>query len=97
LQVVGNMLASIPDAIDADRMEQLIIGLLVACAVAAVVVLRIVHKVVTRLLLLGLLFAVGVGLWLQREQLQDCSDQCSCQVFGQDVRVDDVPGLDCPG
>jgi hypothetical protein len=96
LAAVGGVLAGLPDAIDADRLEQVIVGVLVVCAIAAVFVLRTVRKAATRLLLLALLLAVGVGLWVQRDRLEDCRDQCTCHVFGQDVDMPDVPGLDCP-
>lgn len=90
------MLAQIPDAIDAGNMEVVILGLLVGCAIAAVLVLRTIRKAATRVVLLALLLAAGVGLWTQRQALEDCRGQCMCQVFGQDVRMDDVPGIDCP-
>jgi hypothetical protein len=90
------VLAQLPDDIERDQVEWVIIGLLVLCALAAVLVLRTVQKVATRLMLLGLLFLVGIGLWVQREQLQDCRNTCTCRVFGQDVRMPDTTGLNCP-
>lgn len=85
------------DRIDRDTLEIAIIVLLVVCGIGMVFVLRTVQKMSTRLALLGVLFLVGVGLWLQREQLEDCRDQCACQVFGLDLEVPDtVRGLPCP-
>jgi hypothetical protein len=93
---MGLVLADFPDTVDADQVETAIVALLVACALGMVLVLRTVQKVATRMLLIGILFVVGVGLWWQREELQDCQDQCTCRVFGQDVVVPDVGVVNCP-
>ncbi len=85
------------DKIDRDTLEIAIIVLLVVCGIGMVFVLRTVRKMSTRLALLGVLFVVGVGLWFQREQLEDCRDQCTCEVLGLDLEVPDtVRGLPCP-
>jgi hypothetical protein len=94
--MMGLVLADFPDSVDADQVETAIVVLLVVCAIGAVLVLRTVQKMATRMLLLGILFVVGIGLWWQREELQDCQGQCTCHVFGQDVSVPDNPLLTCP-
>lgn len=83
------------DKLDRDTVEIAIIVLLVVCGIGMVLVLRTVQKMTTRLALLGVLFVVGVGLYLQREELEDCREQCTCQVFGLDIEVDEVRGLPC--
>ena len=90
------VLADLPERVRSDQVETAIIVLLVVCAVVMVVVLRTVQKVATRMLMLGLLFLVGIGLWVQREQLQDCQGQCTCRLFAQDIDMSEVPGLTCP-
>jgi hypothetical protein len=90
------VLAELPDRLRSDQVETAIIALLVVCAVAMVVVLRTVQKMATRMLVLGLLFLVGIGLWVQREQLKDCQGQCTCRLFAQDIDMSEVPGLSCP-
>jgi hypothetical protein len=96
--VVGTvvLLADIQDRVKSDQVETAIIVLLVVCAVGMVVVLRTVQKVATRMLVLGLLFLVGIGLWVQRENLKDCEGQCTCRLFAQDIDMTEVPGLSCP-
>ena len=93
---VAVVLAALPERLRSDQVETAIIVLLVVCAVVMVVVLRTVQKVATRMLVLGLLFLVGIGLWVQREQLKDCQGQCTCRLFAQDVDMSEVPGLTCP-
>lgn len=83
------------DKLDRDTVETAIIVLLVVCGIGMVLVLRTVQKMTTRLALLGVLFVVGIGLYLQREELEDCREQCTCQVFGLDIEVDEVRGLPC--
>ena len=90
------LLADIQERIKQDQAETAIIALLVVCGIAMVVVLRTVQKVATRMLVLGVLFVVGIGLWVQREELKDCEGQCTCRLFAQDIRMEEVPGLSCP-
>jgi hypothetical protein len=84
------------DKLDRDTVEIAIIVLLVVCGIGMVLVLRTVQKMTTRLALLGVLFVVGIGLYVQREELEDCREQCTCEVFGLDIEVDEVRGLPCP-
>ena len=84
------VLGILPDNLEKYQVETAIIVLLVVCGVAMVVVLRTVAKASTRVALLGLLFLIGVGLWWQREELEDCQGQCTCRVFAQDVRMPDA-------
>jgi hypothetical protein len=88
--------ADIQDRLKSDQVETAIIALLVVCGIAMVVVLRTVQKVATRTLILGVLFIVGIGLWVQREELRDCQGQCVCRLFAQDVNMTETPGLNCP-
>ena len=90
------MFADIQDRLKSDQVETAIIALLVVCGIGMVVVLRTVQKAATRMLVLGVLFIVGIGLWVQREQLRDCEGQCTCRLFAQDIDMSEVPGLTCP-
>jgi hypothetical protein len=92
---LGSPARELPDGIDSEQAQQVIIGLLAVCAVGVIVTLRTIQKFTTRLALVVLLVGLGVGLWFQRENLQDCSGQCECHLFGQDVRVPDPQG-NCP-
>jgi hypothetical protein len=84
------------DDLTKDQVEIAIIVALVVCAIGAVVVLRTIQKASTRLALLGLFLIAGVGLWWQREELEQCRGQCSCRVFAQDVRMPDIGDFTCP-
>jgi len=90
------VLADIPDRLESDQVETAIIVMLIVCGVGMVAVLRTVQKAATRLLLVGILFVVGIGLWIQREELRDCEGQCTCRLFGQDVNMPDVANFNCP-
>lgn len=90
---VARVAGELPEGIDSDQAQTIVLALLAVCVVGLFVVIRTVQKVTTRLILAVLLFAVGAGLWVQREQLQDCAGQCECHVFGRDVRVPDPDGV----
>lgn len=76
-----------PDWLDSEVLQDVSVGVLVALAVGALLVLRFVTKLVTRLVALALIAAVGVGVWLERDDLGECAETCECSVFGQDVEV----------
>jgi hypothetical protein len=88
--------AVLPDHLESHQVETAIVLLLGVCAVAMIAVLRTVRKAATRLLLVGVLFCSGIGLWIQREELQDCRGQCTCRLFGQDVDMPDLANGNCP-
>jgi hypothetical protein len=90
--------ADVPDRLDADKVELAIIILLVVGGIGMVAILRTVQKATTRLVLLGLIFILGIGLWLQREELQQCEDrsQCTCRIFGLDVKMPETFNNSCP-
>jgi hypothetical protein len=93
--VLGAVSAFPDDVLDADQLEVVIIGLILVCAVALVFVFRTIQKVGVRIVLSIILIAIAAGLWTQREALQDCTGECECRVFGQDVQVPD-PDAFCP-
>ena len=79
---------------DAETMQRIILGAIVVLGILAVLVMRVVRKLLLRLVLVVLIGALAVSLWLQRADLQDCVETCSCKLFGQDVTVpaDTNPG-----
>lgn len=80
----------LPQSLDAERLQQLAIGILVVLVVLSVLVLRFVQKAVTKVVMLGLMVGLGVAVWVQREELRQCGETCDCQLFGQDVHVPKV-------
>ena len=51
------------------------------------VLMWVVRKLLLRLLLLAIIGTLAVSLWLQRADLQDCVQTCSCRLFGQEVAI----------
>ena len=90
---VARLAGELPDGIDSDQAQTVVLALLALCLVGIFVVIRTVQKVTTRVVLAIVLVGVGAGLWVQREQLQDCAGQCDCHLFGRDVRVPDPDGV----
>jgi hypothetical protein len=86
---------NVSDRLDGDTVKAVLLGLIFVCGIAIVLVLRTVRKQSTRFLLIGVLFVLGVGLYFQRDRLDDCADQCTCRVLGQDVDVSGS-GAFCP-
>lgn len=86
----------IGDWIDAESLQQLIVVAMVVLAVGAALVWRVVRRLLLRLVLVALIGALAASLWLQRADLQDCVDTCSCQLFGQEVDVPADANPNCP-
>jgi hypothetical protein len=86
---------NVSDSLDGDTVKGALLGLIFVCGIAIVLVLRTVKKQTTRFVLIGALALLGVGLYFQRTRLDDCADQCTCRVLGQDVDVSG-PGAICP-
>lgn len=86
---------NVSDTLDGDTVKAALLGLMFVCGIAIVLVLRTVQKQTTRFLLIGILAVLGIGLYLQRDRLDDCADQCTCRVLGQDVDVSGS-GAVCP-
>jgi hypothetical protein len=79
--------SNVSDDLDGDTVKAVLFALMAVCAIAVVLVLRTVRKQSVRFVLVGILVAAGVGLFIERRELDDCADQCSCRLFGKDVDV----------
>ena len=77
----------VPEALDADSLRWIILVVLGVVVIAMYLVIRFVQKVTTRALMLISLAVVGVALFVERENLEDCVDTCSCTLFGEDVTI----------
>ena len=73
--------------VDAESLPDIILGAIVVLGVLAVLVMWTVRKLLLRLVLIVLIGALAASLWLQRADLQDCVETCSCRLFGQEVAV----------
>ena len=84
-----------PSWLDVDTLLWLIPVVILGLFGLMFIVFRFVTQLVTKAILLALLAALVVGLWVQREDLGDCVDTCTCRLFGQDVEVPDSSNPNC--
>ena len=75
------------DWVDAESLQPIITGVIVALGILAMVLMWVVRRLLLRLMLLAIIGALAASLWLQRADLQDCVETCSCRLFGQEVAV----------
>ena len=73
--------------IDAEALPDVILGAIAVLGVLAVVVMWAVRKLLLKLVLIVLIGALAASLWMQRADLRDCVETCSCRLFGQNVAV----------
>ena len=66
---------------------EVVTGSGVVLVVVILLVVRFIQKMVLRLVLVGLLVLVGIGVYASRDELAECTRTCSCRVAGQDVEV----------
>jgi len=86
----------IGDWVDAESLQPILLGATVVLVVGAALVWRGVRRLLLRLVLVALIGVLAAGLWLQRADLQDCVDTCSCRLFGQKVDVPADANPNCP-
>lgn len=72
---------------DPDRLEIVAFALIAAVVVVGYLVIRFVQRWVWRVTLLLLLAGIAGAVWIQRDNLSECGQQCECQFFGIDVTV----------
>lgn len=77
----------LPDWLDPETLQWTILVVIAVLLYLMYVVARTVRRALTRFLLFILLAGLGLSLWVQREDLQNCVDTCSCSVYGQDVEI----------
>lgn len=85
--------AALPSWLDPRLLQWIIVVVLVVLAYLLYVVLRFVRRLVAKIILVIILGVLGVSLWVQRSDLQDCVRTCECSLFGQEVviPVDQIP------
>lgn len=77
----------IPDWLDAEALRWVIVGAIGVLAAVTAMAVRLVRKALLRLAVIAAFAGLSIGLWQQRADLQDCVETCSCQLFGQEVRI----------
>ncbi|GEM_PF-948666 len=83
--------ATLPEWLDADRLQWLTLAAMAALVVAGLVVARFVQRILTMVVGLALVGGLLAAIWFERSDLQSCQETCSCRLFGQDVEVPDGP------
>lgn len=81
-----------PSWLDPDTLRWLILVAIGVTLVGMFLVVRFIQKLVTKTLVFAALAGLGLSLWVQREDLQDCVDTCSCSLYGQEVEMPDDRG-----
>ncbi len=79
--------AALPSWLDPELLQWLIVVVLAVVAYLLYIVLRFVRRLVAKVVLLVLLVGLGVSLWVQRADLEDCALTCECTLFGQEVVI----------
>lgn len=80
-------LAALPAWLDPELLQWIILVVLAVLLYLMYVVVRFVHRVVLKTVLFVLLAGLGLSLWVQRVDLQDCARTCECRLYGQTVEV----------
>lgn len=90
-------------AVDAETLKTVAIVAIVALVVIGLVVMKVVHSIVSRVLALVVTIALAGALWTQRSALDECVDDVkaaaadssgvTCSFFGIAVDLPDLPDL----
>jgi hypothetical protein len=81
----------LPKSLGPDDLRTVAIVVMVALPIIGFLVMRFIQKMVLRVILLGALLGMGVFVYYQRDELQDCVPKCACEFFGYSVQVDGCP------
>ncbi|MEM9465348.1 MAG: hypothetical protein AAGA90_08230 [Actinomycetota bacterium] len=77
----------LPEWLDAERLQWIILGVIALLLYGMYLVTRFVRKVITKFLLFLLLAGLGLSLWLQRADLEECAQTCACSLYGEAVAI----------
>ena len=79
--------AALPDWLDPELLQWFIVVILAVVAYLLYIVLRFVRRLVAKVVLFVVLVGLGVSLWVQRAELEDCALSCECSLYGQEVVI----------
>ncbi len=82
--MIGDWVDSVSDV---DLLRWVLLAAIVLLAAMAILAVRVVRAILARIALAVLLGAVCVALWVQRADLQECLNTCSCSLFGQSLEI----------
>jgi len=65
----------------------------VALGIAAFMILRFIRRLVVKTVLVAAIAGLGMSLWVQRVDLEDCVQTCECSLYGKVVKINpaDLP------
>jgi hypothetical protein len=81
----------LPKSLDPDTLRTVGLVALAVIVVLALLIMRMVQKMVLKVIFLGLLVGLGTFVWYERTDLADCAKTCACSLLGVDVQVPDCP------
>ncbi|MDE0606471.1 MAG: hypothetical protein OXH78_04865 [Acidimicrobiaceae bacterium] len=79
--------AALPDWLEPQLVRWLLIAAMALVALLLLFVARFVQRLLVKLVLLVVLVGLGVSLWIQRADLQDCALTCECSLYGREVVI----------
>ena len=79
--------AALPAWLDPELLQWIMVVALAVVLYLLYVVIRFVHRIVAKVMLLVALVGLGVSLWVQRGDLRDCAVTCECSLYGQAVDI----------
>lgn len=59
----------------------------VFCLILALLVIRLVIKTMTRMILLSTLLLMVLFVYVERDNIQECTQTCECAIAGFDVEL----------
>ena len=82
----------LPKSLDPDALRAIGAATLVGIVIIAGLVMWTVQKMVMRVVVLGLLIGIGVFVWYERDELENCGPpNCNCKVASFDVHTPGCP------
>ncbi len=95
--------AALPSWLDLELLRWIIVVILAVVAYLLYIVTRFVRRLLVKFVLLAALVGLGVSLWVQRADLEDCALVCECSLYGRKVVIpveqlpDDLRTVDAGG
>lgn len=77
----------LPVWLNSENLRTLLMGVLIVKVIGVLILLRLLRGLMTRIVLIAVVAALGVGVWLQRTNLETCVKTCSCEIFGRQVEI----------
>ncbi len=86
----------LPDWIDPEMLQWIILAAIALLFYSMFLVARFIQKAIMKFVLFVILAGIGLSLWIQREELENCVDTCECSLYGAEVQIpDDRRVADC--